>query len=93
MSKLILIVTLNVFIFASCSSGEDGLCQCVDATNRVNELSATFLDGTYSEERKDSLDQARKLSDSLCAPYQQMAPEELHKAAKNCSSLKMNPPQ
>lgn len=93
MIKSIFTISVVVCMITGCSSEDKGLCKCVEATNRVNELSATFLDGSYSEGRKDSLFKARRLSDSLCVSYQKMAPEDLHKAAENCSSLKMNPPQ
>lgn len=92
MIKPLVLFTLFALMVSSCSN-DSGLCECVEATEKVNDLSASFLDGSYSEERRDSLESARTVSDSLCVKYEQMAPDELHKAARNCSSLKMNPPE
>jgi hypothetical protein len=90
MIKYFIAISFLILSTAACTEKE-GLCECVEATNQVNKLSASFFDGSYSEERKDSLDQAKTLSDSLCAPYIDMRPQDLHKAAQNCPSLKMDP--
>jgi hypothetical protein len=73
---------------SGCSS-EDSLCECVEAGESVNQLSSSFFDGSYSEERKDSLAQAIDRRDELCAPFQNMGPQELQEASKECVSLKI----
>lgn len=70
-------------------SDDEKLCECVKAGDKVNKLSASFFDGEFSESRKDSLEKAKAYRDSICTPFQNMGPEKLHKAAKDCPSLKI----
>ncbi len=90
MFKYLIAISVLIFTSAACTE-KKGLCECVEATDQVNELSASFFDGSFTQARKDSLDQAKQLSDSLCAQYIDMGPQELHEAAKNCPSLQMDP--
>lgn len=86
MRLLITFLVTSALMISACSS-DDSLCECVEAGESVNQLSSSFFDGSYSEERKDSLEQAINRRDELCAPFQNMGPQELQKASKDCASL------
>ena len=90
--KHLLFLSLVFFSLFSCqnTSDDDGLCKCVEAGDQVNKLSASFFDGSFPASRVDSLEKAKAIRDSLCAPYEEMMPQELHEAAQNCESLKMD---
>lgn len=85
---------LSLFIFvillASCSS-KPSLCDCVEAGDSVNQISASLFDRIPTQGAIDSLKQAEKNRDSICAQYQTMMPDELHKKAAECESLKISP--
>lgn len=80
---------LFVILFASCNS-EPSLCDCIEAGDSVNKISASLFDRDPTKEAADSLKQAEKRRDSICAPYNKMEPEELHKKASECPSLKFS---
>ncbi|PKR81954.1 hypothetical protein CW751_01045 [Brumimicrobium salinarum] len=76
---------LTVTLF-SCNNN-NALCDCVEAGEEVNRISASFFDRTPTQAGKDSLVQAKKHRDEICAPFQEMMPKELHKKAAECESL------
>ena len=77
-----------LFLTASCAN-DNGLCECVQSGEQVNKISASFFDGEFSESRKDSLEAAKEVRDSICAPFIEMGPAELKKAAKDCETLEI----
>lgn len=77
-----------LFMMTNCAP-ENRLCECVSAGNEVNELSAAFFDGSNPASRRDSLEQAKKVRDSICEPYINMGTAELHKAAEECEALEI----
>lgn len=83
-------ILIFVVLLASCSS-EPSLCDCVEAGDAVNKISASLLDRVPTEEAMDSLKQAEKISDSICAPFKTMMPEDLQEKRKECESLKISP--
>ena len=82
------ILTFVIFL-ASCKS-EPSLCDCVEAGDAVNQISATLFDRKPTEETIDSLNQARQVKDSLCASFQTIDPIELQEKAKECESLEFS---
>lgn len=91
MTRFLFLSIVFIALFSCQSSSNDqGLCKCVEAGDQVNKLSASFFDGSFPASRIDSLEKAKSVRDSLCAPYEEMMPEELHNAAQNCESLKMD---
>ncbi|MDX1651232.1 MAG: hypothetical protein R3277_01995 [Brumimicrobium sp.] len=78
-----------LFILVSCSNGESGLCECVEAGDVVNKMSAGLLEETYSKEKKAKFEEAIEYRDSMCKPYREMGPAELAKAAEKCPQLKI----
>jgi hypothetical protein len=60
------------------------LCRCIEAGDKVNQLSATFFEREYSVLGKDSLDLLISHRDSLCEEFQLMSGEEMLKLKENC---------
>ncbi len=78
-----------IILLASCKS-EPSLCDCVEAGDAVNQISATLFDRRPTEATIDSLNRAKQHKDSLCASFQTIDPEELQEQAKECGSLKFS---
>ena len=83
--KLLILPTAILF-FVSCSQ-ESKLCDCVEAGKKVNELSASFFNRTYSDLGKDSLDNAIQRRDLICEEFQEMSAEKLMQAKDDCEGL------
>ena len=81
-----------VGFLVSCNNSNQ-LCDCVEAGDEVNKISASFFDRAPTKEGEDSLIQAKKVRDEICAPFQEMMPKELHKKAAECEALKLTPEQ
>ncbi|HTO37710.1 MAG TPA: hypothetical protein VL021_04740 [Brumimicrobium sp.] len=88
--KKIFITIITVASLASCSS-ENQLCECIEAGAEADKISASFFDREATQEGKDSLDNALKKRDKICAAYQYMLAHELQEKAKDCKSLKFDP--
>lgn len=80
------LLSLAVFI-ALLFSCQHNVCDCVEAGQKVNEISSSFFDRKYSEAGKDSLDNAIKNRDAICEPFRSMSAEKLQKAASECENL------
>lgn len=81
--RLLLFSILTLLIF-SC---QNSVCDCVEAGEKVNEISASFFNREYSVEGKDSLDNAIEKRDAICEPYRNMSAVELQEAASECENL------
>lgn len=79
-------LTILVLTLTACSSITD-FCKCIEAGQKVNELSASFFNRDYSERGKDSLDQVIQYRDELCEPFNRLSPEELQQEKQQCSQL------
>jgi len=88
------ITSLSILIFTlvSCKSNTD-FCKCIEAGQKVNELSASFFNREYSELGKDSLDNVIQYRDELCEPFSELSPEELQKEKQQCSQLLIELPE
>lgn len=88
----ILSLSLLLILLVSCNNTQP-LCDCVEAGDEVNRISATFFNRAPTQEGEDSLNVAKDKRDKLCEPFQEMAPQELHERAAECESLKITPEQ
>jgi hypothetical protein len=81
------IVFSLIFISLTSCTQNQKLCDCIDAGNVVNKLSASFFNRDASQEGKDSLNAAIIQRDQICAPFLNMDVTELQKAKLNCKQL------
>lgn len=85
---------LIISLFASCSSSSNSenpsLCDCVEAGEEANRISASLFGRVPTQEAKDSLDQALANRDKVCFPYQHMLAQELQEKAAECEALKFS---
>jgi len=81
---------LFIIVFLASCNNSNQLCDCVEAGDEVNRISASFFDRLATKEGEDSLTQAKKVRDEICAPFQEMMPKELHEQAAKCESLKFS---
>lgn len=82
---------MRIFVFFMFSvmlfSCQNSVCDCVEAGDKVNEISASFFDRKYSVAGKDSLDRAIEKRDEICDSYKDMSAAELQEAASDCENL------
>lgn len=78
-----------LLLLGACSSDDTKLCDCIEAGEYVNELSASFFHREYSDLGKDSLDQAVLRRDELCQEFINMSADELQSLTSNCEQLKV----
>jgi hypothetical protein len=76
--------SIGAFLIFSC---QNSICDCVEAGEEVNEISASFFYRDYSVEGKDSLDYAIEKRDNICEPYNNMSAVKLQEAASECENL------
>jgi hypothetical protein len=86
-SLLLLLISL-----ISCNNSQP-LCNCIEAGDEVNRISATFFNRAATKAGEDSLNIAKDKRDRLCELFQEMAPKELHERASRCESLNLTPEQ
>jgi hypothetical protein len=79
-----LVLAVFILLLFSC---QHSVCECVEAGQKVNEISASFFDREYSEAGKDSLDHAVKNRDAICEPFRSMSAVQLQEAASECKNL------
>lgn len=84
-------ITLFLLLSISLFSCRDTVCDCVEAGDRVNKISASFFDRKYSVEGKDSLNRAIENRDEICEPFKEMSAQQLQEAASECKNLLINP--
>lgn len=77
-------------LLVSCNN-ERPLCDCIDAGDEVNRISASFFNRAPTREGEDSLNIAKDKRNELCGQFRQMAPKELHERAAGCKSLENTP--
>lgn len=88
----ILSLVLLFGLLLSCNNSQP-LCDCIEAGDEVNKISASFFNRAPTQEGEDSLNIAKDKRDELCEPFQDMAPKELHERAAECPSLEITPEQ
>jgi hypothetical protein len=74
-----------VSVMSACSNELNPLCDCIQKSESLNNLSSDILAlETVSQEKQEELFQLRKDIDSICAPFKMMGPEELYKMRNEC---------
>ena len=87
--KILSLLLLLTLLF-SCNNNQS-LCDCVEAGDDVNKISASFFNRAPTQAGEDSLNVAKDKRDKLCEEFQDMQPQELHERAAECQSLEINP--
>lgn len=88
-----LIYSFTIVLMLSACSSEPSFCDCIDAGEKVNQLSASFFNRDYSVQGKDSLDAAVEKRDEICAPFSALHPFELQDLKDECDQLKITLPE
>lgn len=86
-----ILFSILLLLVISCQSdntqSDNKLCDCIEAGDKVNHISASFFERRPTKAGKDSLMQAKEIRDSMCAPFQDMVPSKLREKAVECESL------
>jgi hypothetical protein len=88
--KRIVLLTISVFCLSACSTKTNPLCECIQKSESLNNLSSEILSSEIvSQEKQKELFRLRKEIDSVCAPFKMMGPEELYKMRNECIDEEM----
>lgn len=81
-------------LFFSCSSNQEtennALCDCVEAGNFLNELSASYFGKEHTQASRDSIQEAKAKRDEICQEFQELNAIELQELAKDCDFLQLS---
>lgn len=76
---------LCVLLISSCSSKSNPLCECVEKSEALNEMSNSLLfEEQVTEDQQQALFALRKEIDSLCEPFKMMGTEQLYELRNEC---------
>jgi len=85
MIKRSLLGLIVVISLMACKSEKNKLCLCIERSEDLNKLSSSILNmEIVSEAKYNELVALRKEIDSICKPFQDLAPEELYKMRNEC---------
>jgi len=88
--KRSLFASALVFSLAACSNETNPLCECIQKSEALNNLSTEILAmEVVSKEKQEELFQLRKEIDAICAPFKMMGTEELYNLRNECIDEEM----
>jgi hypothetical protein len=94
MRNLVIVLFFGVLMFQSCENEINPLCNCIEKSEALNQLSSKILGmEEVSVDLQKELFALRAEIDSVCAPFRMMGPEELYKMRNECIEselLKLN---
>lgn len=91
-SSYFIVTSLIILSFVSCKAKPShNLCHCVNVSDPLNHLSASFFNRTATQQGKDSLDQLTAYRDEICQEYKEMPSVKLLEAAADCEKLQLDP--
>jgi hypothetical protein len=83
-----LFVAAAAVMFTSCSGDEevkdDQFCACLSATEDLNEVSSTLMEGGITEENRQEVKELRAKKDKLCKDYEMLSGDENRKKMELC---------
>ena len=76
---------LCLLFTSACKSKSNLLCECIEKSEALNEMSNILLfEEQVSEEQQNALFALRKEIDSLCEPFKMMGTEQLYELRNEC---------
>ncbi len=73
-----------LFLLFSCGSGDQKICKCLEAGDRLNHLSAELLEGEVTPEKRSEMLKLKKEKELKCKDFQNMGGEEMLKRKAEC---------
>ena len=85
MKKKHVFFLFSLAFLMACSSEKNPLCNCIEKSKALNDLSNSILNmEVVTEEKENELHTLRKEIDSICKPFHDMGPEELYEMRNEC---------
>ena len=75
---------ISLFFLFSCGSGDKKICDCLEAGDKLNQLSAQLLEGEVTPEKKAEMLKLKKEKIKKCEEFQTMSGEEMLKRKAEC---------
>lgn len=86
------LLAIAVVAMSSCSGEEDvkddQFCECLQATEDLNEVSSTLMEGGITVESQNKVKELRAKKDKLCKKYSKLSGAENKKKKKLCEGKK-----
>lgn len=86
MKQLILSIALTGPLFYSCAPEDPAFCDCLDATEKLNEHSEKILNGDYTEADLEKQVELRKEKEKLCKAYDTISGEKSMRLKEDCEN-------
>lgn len=81
--RFYLFISLFLFLF-SCGSKDTKMCDCLEVSNRLNQLSSELLINDVTEEQKKEMKALQKEKEQKCEDFQTMSGEKMLKLKEEC---------
>lgn len=75
---------ITALLFASCSSKDEKFCNCIEASEKLNEKTNQFFDKAPSESEAADIKELKENKNNLCADYQEMDGEKMRQLKDAC---------
>lgn len=73
-----------LFLLFSCGSGDQKICQCLEAGDRLNHLSARLLESEVTPQLKAEMLKLKEEKAEKCKQFESMGGEEMLKRKAEC---------
>lgn len=86
-NRIVWIFAAVILTNSACSS-KNGLCECIDKGDELNQFSSELLNSeVISEEQENKLYLLREEVDEICAPYKEIGTKELYELREECGDF------
>lgn len=75
---------ISLFLLFSCGSGDQKICECLEAGDRLNQLSAELLEGEVTPAKKEEMLKLKQEKNRKCKEFESMGGEEMLKRKAEC---------
>lgn len=81
--RFYLLISLSSVLLA-CGSKDTKMCDCLEVSDRLNQLSSELLINDVTEAQKKEMKSLQKEKDQKCEEFQTMSGEEMLKLKEDC---------
>ena len=72
------------FVLLACGSKDTKMCDCLEVSDRLNQLSSELLINDVTPAQKKEMKSLQKQKDKKCKDFQTMSGEEMLKLKEDC---------
>ena len=75
---------MSLFLLFSCGSKDTKMCDCLEAGDKLNQLSADLLVSEVTKDQQEEMVSLKKDRDVKCKDFQTMSGEEMLRRKAEC---------